>query len=118
MSADKRKEYDDAAKAELEKFKEEHPNHKNKPRKKKKKAKKGEGEEDVAAGSDNEGGGSENDAVVAEVVEAADEDKEVVVEDAKDKPKRPVNAYIRFSNEIRAQIKKDNPDAKPKEIVS
>lgn len=107
MSADKRKEYDDAAKAELEKFKEEHPNHKNKPRKKKKKAKKGEGEEDVAAGSDNEGGGSEDDAVVAEVVE-----------DAKDKPKRPVNAYIRFSNEIRAQIKKDNPDAKPKEIVS
>ena len=54
--------------------------------------------------------------------EVEDDDKDVVQGDSKtpktDKPKRPVNAYIAFSNDVRSKFKEENPDANGKEIVS
>ena len=35
-----------------------------------------------------------------------------------DKIKRPLNAYIIFANEAREHIARDNPNNKPKEVVS
>jgi len=50
-----------------------------------------------------------------EVIDGDDDEK---VDAMEDKPKRPLNAYMTFSNEVRAKIKEDNPDAKPTEIMS
>jgi len=100
LGDDEKKKYTDAAKEALDKFKEEHPDLPKSTRKKKNKEPTEEEEANAAVGND----------------EVIDGDEKV--DDVEDKPKRPLNAYMTFSNEVRAKIKEDNPDAKPTEIMS
>lgn len=112
LDDEEKKKYTDAAKEALDQFKREHPDLPKMTRKSKKKEEekpaKEEGEPAVASASEDED---------------VDEEKEenllprVAIED-KPKPKRPVNAYIRFSNEMRPKIREENPEATPTEMVS
>lgn len=125
-----KKQYQDEAHVALEKFKAEHPNlpkntkGKKKKDKKKKDAKKGDddddGEEDVAVAvvvqADGNEDDDEDDAPKSDK-ESSKEKNEVKKKDTT-KPKRPPNAYIAFSTDVRSKIKEENPDANPKEIMS
>ena len=104
MGDDEKKKYSDAAKEALDKFKEEHPDLPKSTRKKKNKEPTEEKEEaNAAVGND-------------EVIDDDGDDEKV--DTMKDKLKRPLNAYMTFSNEARSKVKEDNPDAKSTEIVS
>ena len=99
MSDEDKNRYAADAKEALAKFHAEHPElgKKNKAKKDKKRKKADDDDDDKEEGV----GDAENEGT-----------------DVKDKPKKPVNAYILFSNAIRSKIKKENPDVKSKEIVS
>ena len=130
-----RNEYNEQAKAALKKYKEDYPDAAKQTRKKKKK-KKGDSDEDdndedgakelkaakgkARAAKDNDDEEEEAPPVATVVVNSdeASVDEEEAAERKKDMPKRPLNGYMRFANEVRSKVKEDNPDLSPKELVS
>ena len=120
--------YKDEADAAMVKFKEENPNYMHKSTRKKKKKKQGDeaAAEELLESSPmkvKEVPADEDMDAVAVVVaddgkDSGEEEENEEDNGKKDTPKRPLNAYMLFSKEVRSKITEDNPDAKPKDIES
>ncbi len=112
MDDAEKKNYKDAAKEALDKFKKDHPDLPKNTRKKKKKAEDGPPEkEEETEVLDDAGAGIGND----------DKEKAVGAESnsaAADRPKRPPTANQIFTKEARPKLKEENPGASLAEIVS
>ncbi|KAL7552161.1 hypothetical protein ACHAWF_015380 [Thalassiosira exigua] len=126
LADEERKKYNDDAREAMEKFKKEHPDLSKSVRTKRKKKADVEVENMAEAGDEGkkaaeEGDEKEGSAGSAKMREEEQEDgpteAKVKVKDAKDRPKRPPNGYIRFSMEVRGKVVEEHPEWKVGEVA-